>query len=223
MSNERVAYFCEAPILGGRIVGMWLLKDLLLVVGLLVMAVAFIVGVIGYAFDLREIRDEAVVWGLTRNDLLFIILALAFWVVVIRLLYRLHKAESGGSLPVRITNLEALVANIVSQPGVPELLAPASPEELPGLLISRAHIGADGNFIGQSENVTSVTDGGAAGQRDILWNKAYANTDYHLSITPTEGLFEVEGKTVDGISIQTFDRKGQLKDIELDVLAIGDA
>ena len=79
---------------------MGLFKDVGLVIGLLVMAAAFVIGGVGYALALRQIRDETVGWGLTGNDLIFIILALAFVVVVIRLLYRVRKAENAiGSKP----------------------------------------------------------------------------------------------------------------------------
>lgn len=95
-------------------------------------------------------------------------------------------------------------------------------EQTPAQLISRAHIAASGSFIGQTDNIMGVTDGGV-GQRDIIWNQDYANADYHVSITPTAGHFEIERKSVGSISIRTFDYQGQPTDIELDILAIGDA
>jgi|TARA_B100002003_G_C13800961_1_gene395376 hypothetical protein len=75
---------------------MRLFKDLALVLGLLVMTVATIVGIFGYALDIREIRSETIKWGLTWNDLIFIVLAVAFWIVTFKLLWRLRK-ESGAS------------------------------------------------------------------------------------------------------------------------------
>ena len=73
---------------------MGLFKDIVLTIGLLVMSAALVIGAVGYALNLREIRDETIKWGLTWNDLIFIILALSFLVVAVRLLYRVRKVES---------------------------------------------------------------------------------------------------------------------------------
>ena len=73
-----------------------MLRDAVLIVVLLMMAVTTFVGIVGYAFDVREIRTETLRWGLTWNDLIFIVLAVAFWTVTFRLLWRLRK-ESGAS------------------------------------------------------------------------------------------------------------------------------
>ena len=74
-------------------------------VGLLIMAVTLVVGVAGYAFALEQLRTEAIKGGLTRNELLFIILVISFVVVVVRLLWRLRKAE----LPGRLRQAKALL------------------------------------------------------------------------------------------------------------------
>ena len=72
---------------------MWLFKDTILIVGLLVMAVATILASLGYLLDARDIRTETIRWGLTWNDLIFIVLAAAFWAVTFRLFWRLRKAS----------------------------------------------------------------------------------------------------------------------------------
>lgn len=79
---------------------MWLLKDLTLTLGSLLMAALFVVGAIGYAFDLRDLRTETIKWGLTWNDLLFIVFACAFLVVTVRLIFRLRAAESRSHPPI---------------------------------------------------------------------------------------------------------------------------
>ena len=135
---------------------------------------------------------------------------------------RAKQPKGDQGLAARLVNLEAVVTNIISRPGVSAQLLSSSPEGRSGLLISRAHIAASGGFVGQPENVVSVVDTGV-GQRNITWSQDYANTDYHVSITPTAGQFEIESKSVGGISIRTY-RYGDLPtDIELDVFAIGDA
>ena len=90
---------------------MWLLRDAVLIVGLLTMAVALVVGGAGYIFALDELRTEAVKWGLTVNDLLFIILAVSFGMVVARLSWRLRKAE----LPTKLRQAKALLWNTAAE------------------------------------------------------------------------------------------------------------
>lgn len=121
----------------------------------------------------------------------------------------------------RIAKLESLVDNMVSRPNLSAALSQPT-GNMPGLLISRAHISASGIFVGQSENVSSVGDDGV-GQRTITWAHDYANADYHVSITPTAGQFEVVSKSVGGISIRTFKYQDLPADIELDILAIGES
>ena len=72
---------------------MWILKDILIMLGLVIMAMIFVVNTIGTAFDIQQIRHEIVYWGLSWFELLSFIFTAAFLVVVIRLISRLNKYE----------------------------------------------------------------------------------------------------------------------------------
>ena len=88
-----------------------MLKDIRLASGLLVMAVTTIIGASGYLLNVREIRTETIRWGLTWNDLIFIVLAAAFWLVVLGLLWRLRKESSVS----RIRQAKALLWNTAAK------------------------------------------------------------------------------------------------------------
>jgi len=72
---------------------MWIFKDILLVVGLVIMASIFVVNTIGTAFDIQQIRHEIAYWGLSWFELLSLIFMVAFGIVVIRLIWRRNKYE----------------------------------------------------------------------------------------------------------------------------------
>lgn len=72
---------------------MWLLKDIVIVVGLVVMAILLVIGAIGVGFNIQQIRDNIAIWGLTWFEVIAGILAVAFWVVVLKLIWRLNKFE----------------------------------------------------------------------------------------------------------------------------------
>lgn len=62
-------------------------------VGLVVMAIIFVVNTIGTAFDIQQIRHEIAYWGLSWFELLSFIFMVAFIIVVSRLISRLNKYE----------------------------------------------------------------------------------------------------------------------------------
>lgn len=70
---------------------MWLFKDIIVVVGLVIMAIIFVINTFGKAFDIQQINENIVYWGLTWSELLFFILVFAFWMVVIKLILRINK------------------------------------------------------------------------------------------------------------------------------------
>lgn len=72
---------------------MWIFQDIISAVLLIIMAIVFVIGIFGVAFDIQQIRESVALWGLTWFEILAIIFALAFWVVVIRLLRRIHQFE----------------------------------------------------------------------------------------------------------------------------------
>jgi len=72
---------------------MWLLKDIVLVVGYVIMTVISIIGFIGLGFNIKEIHNNIGIWNLTWLELGFIILVIAFWVVTTRLIIRLGRFE----------------------------------------------------------------------------------------------------------------------------------
>ncbi len=72
---------------------MWFLKDIVLVVGCVVMTTLTIAGFIGVGLDVREIHSEISRWPLTWFELGFIIIGISFISVVVRLIYRLNKYE----------------------------------------------------------------------------------------------------------------------------------
>jgi hypothetical protein len=72
---------------------MWILKDILIVVGLVIMAIISVVNTIGTVFDIQQIRNEIVYWGLSWFELLSFAFMVAFLIVVIRLILRLNKYE----------------------------------------------------------------------------------------------------------------------------------
>ena len=74
---------------------MWFFKDIIVVVGLVVMAILFVMGVVGVAFDIQEIRNNIAFWGITWFEAVAGIFAIAFWVVVIKLVIRLNRFERG--------------------------------------------------------------------------------------------------------------------------------
>jgi hypothetical protein len=71
----------------------WLFRDIIVVVGLLVMVIISVIGFVGVGFDIREISKNIAIWGLTWLEVLFILLAISFLVVVTRLLKRLGQFE----------------------------------------------------------------------------------------------------------------------------------
>lgn len=94
-----------------------------------------------------------------------------------------------------------------------------------GTLVSSGRISADGfsdGSTGSTQNISSVASGGT-GQLTIVWNRAYADLDYHVSITPFEGRFEMVSKSVGSVSIRTYNHDGNPEDISIDVHAIGGA
>lgn len=62
------------------------------------MALAFVIGLVGICFDIEQMRDKAILWGLSWVEICFVILGVSFWIVVIRLLRRLNRFESGKPL-----------------------------------------------------------------------------------------------------------------------------
>ena len=71
----------------------WLFKQIVIVVGLVMMAVCTLLGLIGRVFDVKEIIETRVIWELTWYDIAFVVLAVSFWLVVIKLIMRLNKYE----------------------------------------------------------------------------------------------------------------------------------
>ena len=72
---------------------MWIFKDIILVVGCVIMTVVSIIGLIGIGFDIDQIHNSIGNWGLTWFELIFIMLVISFWIVVVRLIRRLNKYE----------------------------------------------------------------------------------------------------------------------------------
>lgn len=77
---------------------MWWLKDIVLVVGLVVMAILLVIGAVGVAFNIQQIRDNIAIWGLTWFEVIAGIFAVAFCVVVLKLMRRLNKFERAKPL-----------------------------------------------------------------------------------------------------------------------------
>lgn len=71
----------------------WLFKDIVVVVGLVIMASIVVVSAIGFGLDIQQIRENIAIWGLTWFEFSFLVLGVAFWVVVIKLIKRLNKFE----------------------------------------------------------------------------------------------------------------------------------
>ncbi|MDP6228020.1 MAG: hypothetical protein QF714_10040 [Dehalococcoidia bacterium] len=73
----------------------WLIKDLFLVGGLLMMAALSAVGAIGSALNIEYLREHD--WlGLSLGEWVFYVLGVSFWAVVCRLLVRLRSLEVAG-------------------------------------------------------------------------------------------------------------------------------
>lgn len=70
-----------------------MLRDIILVVGLVVMAIILVINAIGLVLNVQQIRDNIVFWGISWPVLIFAVFALAFCVVVGKLIYRLNKFE----------------------------------------------------------------------------------------------------------------------------------
>uniref|UniRef100_A0A6M3LTU7 Uncharacterized protein n=1 Tax=viral metagenome TaxID=1070528 RepID=A0A6M3LTU7_9ZZZZ len=62
------------------------------------MTIISIIGLFGLGFDIQQINDNIKVWNLTWLELGFIIFVISFWIVVIKLILRLHKYESKALL-----------------------------------------------------------------------------------------------------------------------------
>jgi len=77
---------------------MWLLKDIVVVVGLLIMALLSVIGGVGIGFNIQQIRENIAFWGLTWFECLAVVLTLAFWVVVVKLIFRLRRFEKAKPL-----------------------------------------------------------------------------------------------------------------------------
>jgi len=72
---------------------MWVFKDIILMVGCVIMTAIAIIGIIGLGFDIREIHNNIGSWNLTWFEFGFIVLAISFWVIVIKLILRLNRFE----------------------------------------------------------------------------------------------------------------------------------
>lgn len=72
---------------------MWILKDIITVIGLVIIAVIAIINAIGLGFHIKDLREQAVLWGLNWFEILSCILTLSFIVVVCRLMKRLNRYE----------------------------------------------------------------------------------------------------------------------------------
>ena len=90
------------------------------------------------------------------------------------------------------------------------------------MLVSQVKISAAGMFMGESRNVSSITDAGT-GQRHILWSQAYTSPHYHVSVTLPRGRFTIVSQTPVGVEIHKYGKHGAMKDVEIDVLALRDA
>ena len=72
----------------------WLFKDLILIPGLLIMAALVILGYVAVIFDLQDLEEFAKKYGYDIRDIVTVLLSVVFFVVVARLLYRLHRLDS---------------------------------------------------------------------------------------------------------------------------------
>ena len=58
-----------------------------------------------------------------------------------------------------------------------------------------------GTLSGSSFNVPSVSKT-RAGEVTIVWAQDYAYADYHTSVTPTDGRYEIANRTVGSLSLR---------------------
>lgn len=75
---------------------MWILKDVVLVVGGVIMTSVSIVGFIGLGFNIREIHNNIGALNLTWFEFGFILLVISFWVVIIKLIIKINKLRKAS-------------------------------------------------------------------------------------------------------------------------------
>ena len=68
---------------------MSLFRDIILMVGLVILVITAIVALAGLLFDIEEIMAGDAIFGLTWFEVSFILLIIAYWTVIIRLI-KLH-------------------------------------------------------------------------------------------------------------------------------------
>ncbi|MCH8801548.1 MAG: hypothetical protein IH963_11630 [Chloroflexi bacterium] len=132
------------------------------------------------------------------------------------------KNDTPQEATERIANLESAVSRILDEPGAPDQLAPSPADGLPGLRVSRAHIGAGGSLTGSSLNIASVGDV-STGRVVIDWAQSYSNVEYLVSVALLgEGQFLVETQSTDAVTILTTNYSGHPIDIAFNIFAIGE-
>jgi hypothetical protein len=80
-------------------------------------------------------------------------------------------------------------------------------------------------ILGESENVSSVTDGDGAGLRNIVWDQDYASTEYDVFVTVDRMGYQaaIVEQSVSGVVIRIYDRDEWAQDAELRVFAVGES
>ena len=137
---------------------------------------------------------------------------------------------SGQESPTEVALLQELIAINKAQLVVSTAISTAGQwtqsrdkERLPQLsLVSRARISAAGAILDDSENVSSIGDLGI-GRRAIVWTRAYADSEYDVYLTAyAKGCrAEIEGKSVDSVSIRILNYDNVPKDAVVGVYAVG--
>jgi len=61
-------------------------KDIILTVGIVILVITGIVALAALVFDIEEIMTTDAIFGLTWFEITFILLIIAYWTVVIRLI-----------------------------------------------------------------------------------------------------------------------------------------
>jgi hypothetical protein len=92
---------------------MSLLRDIVFMVGAVILAITTLIGLAGIVFDTEEVLERGTIYGLTWFEIIFILLVISFWMVIIRLILRIRTFEKSrpsiSVIPPYSTTKEAVI------------------------------------------------------------------------------------------------------------------